>query len=215
MLAAMQLAGCASVVNGGNMQAITVVALDDSDPIDGADCVLENSGGRWSVKTPGMTKVNRTNVSLTINCNKEGYQPGTQVSSPRVSGALYGNLLVGGLIGVAVDMTTGAGFEYDRTVQVKMTKVKDSPVVPSPSAPTPSVTSNTSPPIPVRSVPSGDTPVRITLSDSGSSKSQSVAGNNQQPAELNRFETAKKTCEELAIKPQTEQFGQCVLRLSR
>ena len=40
----------------------------------GAHCVLTNNKGSWSVLTPGIVKVKRSNKKLNIVCNKEGYK---------------------------------------------------------------------------------------------------------------------------------------------
>lgn len=103
MLSAVMLgSGCTTITRG--TKDVLVV---ESDP-SGADVALSN-GLRG--KTPTSFELPRKNA-LTVIISKDGYETVTVNVTPKVVGAggagMAGNVLVGGLIGVAVDASTGA-----------------------------------------------------------------------------------------------------------
>jgi hypothetical protein len=99
------LSGCASVTRGSS-QALVI----ESDP-SGADVALSNG---MTGKTPTSFKVKRSQ-SLVVKINKAGYEPiETNVTSQLSAGggaAFAGNVILGGLIGAAIDAGTGAANE--------------------------------------------------------------------------------------------------------
>jgi hypothetical protein len=94
--------GCASITRG-----TTDTLVIESDPA-GADVKLSTG---LSGKTPVSFKLPRKN-DLTVTISKPGFETLTVNVSSQVVGAgsagMAGNVLVGGLIGVAVDASTGA-----------------------------------------------------------------------------------------------------------
>ena len=94
--------GCATVTRG-----TTDTLVIESDP-SGADVKLSNG---MSGKTPTSFKLPRKHA-LVVKIEKDGYEPLEVNVTPQVSGAggagMAGNVLVGGLIGVAVDAGSGA-----------------------------------------------------------------------------------------------------------
>lgn len=101
------LPGCASIVTGHN-QPITV----ETPECEGAKCKLMNDKGSWFVTTPGSVIVSRAFGDLTISCSKEGYGSLSHVVSSSTKAMAAGNILFGGLIGVGVDVATGAAYDY-------------------------------------------------------------------------------------------------------
>lgn len=92
--------GCASIVKG-TTQAIPV----SSNPT-GADVKLD---GNHVGQTPMTVEVKRkTDHLLTIE--KQGYQPESVAITRNVGGAVFGNILAGGLIGWGVDAMSGAQY---------------------------------------------------------------------------------------------------------
>ncbi len=106
-LAILVLPGCASIVTGHNQP----VSLQTPD-CEGASCTLTNSKGTWYVKTPGTVTVHRAYGDLTIVCSKDGYPSATSTSASATKAMAFGNILFGGLIGVGVDVGTGAAYDY-------------------------------------------------------------------------------------------------------
>ena len=88
--------GCASIVGGQN-QSISVVTPD----CPGAACRISNDKGRWYVAaTPASVGVNRSFADLVVSCSKGSAPPVTQAFPSSTKGLAYGNILLGGVIGV-------------------------------------------------------------------------------------------------------------------
>ena len=110
--------GCASITRG-----TTDTLVIESDPA-AADVKLSTG---LSGKTPVSFKLPRKN-DLTVTISKPGFETLTVNVTSQVVGAgsagMAGNVLVGGLIGVAVDASTGAM----KDLKLKPVKVKLNPV---------------------------------------------------------------------------------------
>ena len=106
------LAGCATVVSG-TTQTIGV----NTDP-EGADCQFTRKGvlvGRVN-PTPGTIQVGKDYESVSVLCQKEGFDDATGVIGSEFQAMTLGNILLGGLIGVVVDAASGAMTKYPEVV---------------------------------------------------------------------------------------------------
>lgn len=101
------LYGCASIVSGQD-QVVSVSTPNCPD----AKCTLVNDDGKYYVNTPGTVTVNREYDELTVDCEKDGYDPVMMKVSSSTKGMAFGNILLGGVIGAGVDMATGAAYDY-------------------------------------------------------------------------------------------------------
>ena len=111
--------GCASITSGKN-QPVSVNTLCEGEPVIEASCTLVNNKGSWHVKTPGSVMIQKAYGDLAIDC-KKGESIGTAKFKSSNNGAVWGNLIAGGLIGYAVDAGSGAGFDYPSPMTVTMT----------------------------------------------------------------------------------------------
>lgn len=110
------LSACASTI-GDTSQAVMV----DTMPMPGASCTLENGRGAWHVpRTPGAAFVAKSYTDLVVTCRDEHGAAGRTIAPSEGDGAVLGNILLGGLIGLAVDMSSGAAYAYPRHVVVEM-----------------------------------------------------------------------------------------------
>lgn len=114
--------GCASITGSKN-QPVSVSAIHNGKPLDGADCVLTNDKGTWFVKSPGSTVIQKSGSDLTITCSKDGIPTGSTAAKSSANGSVWGNILFGGIIGYAVDASTGAAFDYPTSLGVQMGQV--------------------------------------------------------------------------------------------
>lgn len=106
------LTGCASIV-GGQIQSLSVRAEAPGNPsVEGAVCDLSNDKGTWYLTTPGSAAVQRSFQDLVVRCRKDGYAPGETLAPSTTKSLAFGNVLFGGLIGVGVDVATGAAYDY-------------------------------------------------------------------------------------------------------
>jgi len=113
------LSGCASIVDGSN-QVLSIQTTLGSYDVAGASCKLDNNKGEWYVKTPGAVTVHRSYDPLNVRCEKDGVGPGITTAQSSTKGMAYGNILAGGIIGAAVDMGTGAAYDYPALITVEM-----------------------------------------------------------------------------------------------
>jgi hypothetical protein len=110
------LGGCATVTTG-TTQSINI----DSDP-QAAECTLTREGAALgTVTTPSPLTIKRHAATVHVVCRKSGYEDGRSVMNSRFETASAGNFLVGGIIGVMVDASSGANSRYDTHVMVRLT----------------------------------------------------------------------------------------------
>ena len=110
------LSGCASILSGTSQQVMV-----NTNP-GGARCGIYKEGERVATidSTPGSATVQRTKHDIWLACVKPGYQAATYRNHSGIANASFGNLIAGGLIGVAVDSATGADNRYETPVNVSM-----------------------------------------------------------------------------------------------
>ncbi|MFN0316838.1 MAG: hypothetical protein ACKVQA_17610 [Burkholderiales bacterium] len=110
------LASCATIIKGGKQEIH--VATDPS----GAQCELKRNGQVLGVvnPTPGSVSVSKGADSIEVACTKDGHLPGTEYISSSFNSVTFGNLIIGGLVGVVVDASSGANYDYATDVYVKL-----------------------------------------------------------------------------------------------
>ena len=118
LLAATQLFGCASVSNGttGTVRLETVSKA--GTPIEGAQCSLVNDSGTVTLTTPGSVVVHRSSSDLKIDCRKADQPAGSAVAISRVTGSMFGNILIGGGIGAIIDHSNGSAYNYPEWMRI-------------------------------------------------------------------------------------------------
>jgi hypothetical protein len=107
---------CSTIVEGTD-QTVTV----NSDP-SGAECMLtrEGLGVGTASPTPQTLTVDRGDEDIIVSCKKEGYLSTNATLPSEVEGMTFGNILFGGLIGVAVDAASDANAKYPDSIMVEM-----------------------------------------------------------------------------------------------
>ena len=98
MVAGASLSGCATVINGTNLDYAT-----QTDPA-GADIVFLNGLKCTSPCSLELRRGSDTRVDIT----KPGYEPVYVLIQSRLAGSTFGNIILGGGIGAAVDGSNGA-----------------------------------------------------------------------------------------------------------
>jgi hypothetical protein len=114
------IGGCASVTTG-EYQTVQFAARDSkSNVLDAVNCEWKNSREAGSVLTPGTARIKRDYDALHVVCRKEGFAPGMASVNSKAQSAMAGNILAGGVIGAAVDHSTGNAYEYPPVITVRM-----------------------------------------------------------------------------------------------
>lgn len=115
------LSACSTIVSG-TQQSMFI----ETPQVMGAECKLNDSkGGAWYLNnTPGSVTVTKGNGPMNITCSKEGYKTTTVSAEETLAGATFGNVILGGGIGVLVDAASGAAQIYPDKVVVWMKPTK-------------------------------------------------------------------------------------------
>ena len=112
------LTGCASVTHG-TTQSIKIETLTPGGQVvDGAECKVANDKGEAITLSGQSVPVRRSGGNLSIQCTQAGQAPAGGQAVSRVNGGMVGNVLIGGLIGVAIDASNGSGFNYPSWMQL-------------------------------------------------------------------------------------------------
>jgi hypothetical protein len=84
--------------------------------------------------TPGSVVILKSYQDLTATCRKpETKKIGATTFKSANEGSVWGNVLAGGLIGYAVDASSGAGFSYPPTLNIEMVRGDTLPTQPVPT----------------------------------------------------------------------------------
>lgn len=112
------ISGCSSIIEGRS-QTIMV----NTNPA-GASCELtRNNEPLGSINpTPGSLYIEKTKYDIKIACDKKGYETATYLNHSGAAGATFGNIILGGGIGWAIDSASGADNKYDSPVNITLSK---------------------------------------------------------------------------------------------
>lgn len=111
------LTGCASIT-GSKTQPVSITATCEAEQIQGASCTVTNDKGVFYTSTPGTVMVQKSTADLSVICRKDKLSSNAAVVQSSNNVGIWGNILLGGPIGAAVDAGTGAGFDYPPAVNV-------------------------------------------------------------------------------------------------
>ena len=114
--AASGLGGCSSIIEGTSQE----ILVNTNPP--GANCEFVREGNVIArvQQTPGGATIKKTKYDITLKCDKPGYQEATYLNHSGAAGATFGNIILGGGIGWAIDSASGADNKYDGTVNVTL-----------------------------------------------------------------------------------------------
>jgi hypothetical protein len=110
------VAGCASVASG-TTQLVSITAVCEGVIVSDVACILSNDKGQWDVKTGQAIEIRKSYSDLRVTCTK-GPATGKASFVSKPNGGAWGNIIAGGVIGYAVDSSSGAGFNYPLVLPV-------------------------------------------------------------------------------------------------
>ena len=116
LLLAFGLPACATITSG-TTQSVSVM----TEPA-GAACTLTREGAVVGIvnPTPGTVSVSKSSRDIAIRCTRTGYSAGAGVATPQIQAMTAGNLLLGGVIGLAIDAASGAISRYPDSIMVAL-----------------------------------------------------------------------------------------------
>jgi len=93
--------------------------LVSSEP-SGANCKLGRGGEvlGYVQSTPGSVTVSKSKDTITVTCEREEHLPGSATLDAEFESMTAGNLIFGGIIGVAIDASSGAMNQYPSSINV-------------------------------------------------------------------------------------------------
>lgn len=118
------LTGCASVTHGTTQNVKFETLSPEGKVVDGARCRVSNDRNDAVVRSGQTLPVRRSGENLSIECTQAGLPPARGQAISRVNVGLVGNVMIGGLVGVAIDTGTGAGFNYPSWIRLIFGEVR-------------------------------------------------------------------------------------------
>ncbi|TAG47688.1 MAG: hypothetical protein EAZ30_09135 [Betaproteobacteria bacterium] len=116
------LSGCASITTSGDTQVKVETVTLDGQAVDAADCSLMRAGVATPFKSPNTVPVPKAAGDAGIECKKDGMPDGKAILISRVGAATFGNVLIGGGVGIIVDQATGKAYNFPEWIRVVMGK---------------------------------------------------------------------------------------------
>ena len=113
-------AGCSSIIEGTTQEVFV-----NTNPA-GAACDFLREGRRIGRvdPTPGAATVKKTKHDIRIECVLAGYRKATYHNKSGAAAATFGNIVLGGGIGWAVDSASGADNKYTSPVNITLAPEK-------------------------------------------------------------------------------------------
>jgi hypothetical protein len=110
------VSACATVVSGTD-SSVSI----STDPT-GASCTITREGATLAqvTPTPGQVRVSNSRQPLNIACTAAGREPVSVQHDSEFTGATFGNILLGGGIGLIVDAASGANHKYPPSVRIEL-----------------------------------------------------------------------------------------------
>lgn len=109
------MTGCASVMSGTEQD----IAMHTNP--EGAECILTREGQQLrKVTTPDTVRISKLKHDIYVKCSMEGFHDSTAHVNSGTQGSVFGNILLGGGIGWAIDSARGADNKYADVVTVTM-----------------------------------------------------------------------------------------------
>jgi hypothetical protein len=153
VLCPLAMGACASITEG-TTQTVAVTTT----PKAGAKCQLQNEKGNWTVpSTPGSTLVVKADGPLSITCTHPDGDTGSATVKSSTSLGTFGNVLIGGVVGVAVDLNSGAAYIYPPSVTVALNSSATGSAVSDTPAPAPTADAAAPPPAPAATTATAET----------------------------------------------------------
>ncbi len=123
LAALLLLSACATLLGGGSSQAVSVRSGEQS-----AHFVIRSSSGIEVVQgnTPEVVRLPRKN-EYQLEFTAPGFQPQKIALTKGTNGWIFGNLIVGWIVGFAVDFATGSAYKLEpAVVDITMVRSTDS-----------------------------------------------------------------------------------------
>jgi len=114
ILALTGLSACATVTSGTDH-----TLLVESDPA-GASCKLQRDGANIGAvnPTPGSARISKSRHDIIVTCDKADHESASRTVTADFQAMTLGNVLIGGVVGIAADLASGAAITYPESVKI-------------------------------------------------------------------------------------------------
>lgn len=109
---ALGVQACASVIS--DVKSTTYI---ETDP-ENARCELHGQDFKRVINTPNSINLPAEAAPITIACKAEGFATTTENLDTSADGWIFGNILLGGIVGIVIDAARGAGQKFPPKVTV-------------------------------------------------------------------------------------------------
>jgi hypothetical protein len=174
LLGALAVSGCSSIIEGRSQEIVI-----NTNP-SGATCSLirNNMPIGTVTPTPNAILIEKTKYDIVVKCNLAGYQEATYFNKSGSAGATFGNIILGGGIGWAIDSASGADNKYDSPLNITLVPIVSgiasvAPATPvaTPAVYVPTATNSTAPATPSPTTSAPPTPTAPAQTKEPSNKS--------------------------------------------
>jgi hypothetical protein len=120
-ICAATLCACSSIIEGTSQEIVI-----NTNPA-GANCNLLREGiviARVN-PTPGAATIKKTKHDITIECELSNFHKATYFNNSDAAGATFGNIILGGGIGWAIDSASGADNRYTSPVNITLVPITE------------------------------------------------------------------------------------------
>ena len=107
------LSGCATVTGGAPDHLAVRTNVDST-------CTIRDSAGTRRFKAPGTVAAKPKHTPAVVSCQAPGYEPASVTVSRKTRAATAGNILIGGIIGLAIDAGTGNHLTFDGPAELSL-----------------------------------------------------------------------------------------------
>ena len=114
------LSGCSSIIEGTTQE----IVINTNPPGAGCDFLRKGNTIARVDPTPGGTTIKKTKHDIRIECALAGYQNASYLNKSGAAAATFGNIVLGGGVGWAIDSASGADNKYDSPVNITLVPEK-------------------------------------------------------------------------------------------
>lgn len=114
-IAALALGGCATVMNDSTHPLKIETKTEAGDTLTGAECAVTNDFHMAEpIKSGAVMQVRRSSADLSVVCRHPGQPEAIGRAISRANAGMFGNIILGGVIGAVIDHSKGTAYTYPR-----------------------------------------------------------------------------------------------------
>lgn len=126
LLTTVIIIGCGSIMHG-TRQEVSFQTAPEGAVIEVSDAMGVSYGSCETPCTLDLKRKKEYHVTVT----KSGYEPADFIIERKTSGWIWGNILLGGVIGLVIDLTNGAAYKLSpETLQLTLQKGETGAIIP-------------------------------------------------------------------------------------